>query len=144
MKHSGHPGKWSWAYSNAPSAPNRCTNPTCNIHKRRATYLRVESFRAALTSFCLSRFIQEDKSVGIKSFGNLQLLISIFLSGEAFISAVQPAPPDKLICMCLSVSYPASDRLHKTTIGLLRIYSAHVYASIQKKGWVESSSGCFG
>lgn len=41
MKHSGHPGKWSWVYSNAPSPPHNYTNstqscviPSCNIHKR--------------------------------------------------------------------------------------------------------------
>lgn len=70
--------------------------------------------------------IQSEERVGIKSFGNPRLLISIFLSGEAFTSAVHPAPPDRLICICLCASYPASASLHKTTMGLLQIYSAPV------------------
>lgn len=66
-----------------------------------------------------SYVIQNEASVGTKSFVNLQrLLISIFLNGETFTSSVHPALPDRLICICLSVSYPASDCLHKTTMGL--------------------------
>lgn len=47
MKHSGHPGKWSWVYSNVPSPSHHhatctlsCLSPGCNIHKQDILHMK--------------------------------------------------------------------------------------------------------
>lgn len=163
MKHSGHPGKWSWVYSNVPSPSHHAlpvrspawalvvifiskifsiwsNHMLCKLLKTRTGQELIKILKSPWSTsgggvthlrhsqFVLPRLpsasyiIQTEASAGTKSFGNLQrLLISIFLNGETFTSSVHPALPDRLICICLSVSYPASDCLHKTTMGLRQI-----------------------
>lgn len=96
------------------------SNPQCpTFHLRWAKSVKEER----LTS---ERSPLMSQSAELKTLRNLQLLFSIFLSGETFTSSVYPALPDGLICICLSASYPASDCLHKTTMRLLQITASIV------------------
>lgn len=128
-----------------------CVSPSCNIHKPGQIFsmwsgriscklllrllcdrcFKVKSNSGGgvthLTetwSLCVlgcRRIIHSEASVGTKSFGNPRQLICVFLNGGTLAFSVHPALPDGLICICLSVSYPSSECLHKTTMGLRQI-----------------------
>lgn len=158
MKHSGHPGKWSSVYSNAPSPPrlpalrsparalvvifisqNRyspCEVAACRVEScwwllrdrcfkvkqwRRAEGLTSQRRSACAASAAVQQVVHCEAAVGTKVLGIGGGLISLFLNGRTLAFSVHPTQPDRFICMCLSVSYPSSEVLHKTTMGLRQI-----------------------